>query len=134
MKSTAPPLLTLMVLALEIPVPLDALDAKLSAAYVPLESRVPLVAVVRFIVTTALLAFHKPVIVSVAPPLVVKNVVPLPIGFPLKLIAPPPLVPVKLKWVFAQLLFPDAFNVKTDVLLIFSEDGPVNVDVAPRLT
>ena len=69
-------------------------------------------------------AFHSPPITSVAPPLVLNELVPPPTGLPAKLILPPPLPPVKLNAVLFQNPVPAVFNEKVDALLILTLAGP----------
>lgn len=97
------------------------------AAKLPSNSAVPLEALLRVNATLAELAFKPPVMVLVAPPLVLKVLVVLaaPIGLPKRFIVPPPLPPVKLKAVLFQrpLLFAlienvEAFSTLTLVGLI----------------
>ena len=88
-------------------------------------SFVPLVAVVRFKSTFPLLAFKPPLMVLVAPPLVLKVlVVPnAPIGLPPKFIVPPPSPPVKLKAVLFQRPLLDEERVNDEALTTFTAAG-----------
>ena len=122
-------------LAPELPKPYPpcAFCVNAMAAKLPSSKVVPLVAVVRLRLMSALLAFRPPVTVLVAPPLVLKVFVVLvaPMGLPPKFMVPPPLPPVKLKAVLFHRpsLLPG--SVKLDAFSTLTLMGASVAKVAP---
>ena len=139
LTSMPPPPVTLTVPALppapELPIPyppcpfwVNAIAAKL-----PSNKVVPLVAAVKLKFTLAPLALSPPVMVFVAPPLVLNVLVVLlaPIGLPAKFIEPPPLPPVKLKAVLFQRLLLLAVSEKLDAFSTLTLVGASQANVEP---